>query len=283
MPPSGAATARVAVVRHQGRPGRVDRDLVAREEPLEIRVISEVGGRRVRDSVAVTMRTPGEDFELAGGFLFSESVVRRSRDIWRLDHCVEGPATADGNIVDVQLRPGLRFDTERLSRHVITSSACGVCGKASIEAVQAVCPAKPVGSFRLPAGLLQRLPEALAGGQDVFSHTGGLHAAALFDAAGRLLELREDVGRHNALDKLVGSLLLGDRLPASERLVLVSGRASFELVQKALMAGIPCLAAVGAPSSLAVELAKTFDMSLVGFLRGDRFNVYAGAERIVDG
>jgi FdhD protein len=273
---------RLPIVRHDGTTARAASDVVTMEEPLEIRVVTEERGRRVPRSVAVTMRTPGEDLELAAGFLFSEGVVARGSDIWRITHC-EDDSEASGNRVDVVLQPALRVDFERLSRNVITSSACGVCGRASIEAVRRVCSARPIGSYRLAPSLLVRAAEVLSGEQPVFSRTGGIHAAALFDRQGTLRRLHEDVGRHNALDKLVGALLRADELPASDCFVLVSGRASFELVQKALVAGIPALAAVGAPSSLAVELAQDYGMTLVGFLRGGRFNVYAGAERIAKG
>jgi FdhD protein len=255
-------------------------DAVAAEEPLEIRVVTEVGGRRRRHSVAVTMRTPGNDFELAVGFLCGEGLVRRREEIWRVGYCDSGAESEARNVVEVHLDPGVDVDLERLTRHVFTSSSCGVCGKASLEAVRVVCPRKPLGELRLEPALLLRLPAALGEAQPVFGRTGGLHAAGLFDDSGRLLELCEDVGRHNAVDKVVGALLLGDSLPAGDRILLVSGRASFELVQKAAIAGIPVLAAVGAPSSLAVELASEQGMTLIGFLRDGRFNVYAGSERM---
>jgi FdhD protein len=274
--PAGAAV-RAAVVTYEA--GRVERrsDLVAAEEPLEMRVSVEQGGHRVRHSVAVTMRTPGHDFELAAGFFFSEGIVTAREAIWSIVHCQEA---AEPNVVDVLLEPGVPFDPLRFSRNVYTTSSCGVCGKTSIDLVRTVCPARPVGRERIAREVLTGLPETLRRAQAVFARTGGLHAAGLFDAAGRLLLRHEDVGRHNALDKLIGRLLLDGALPASDRLLLVSGRASFELVQKALVAGIPVLAAVGAPSSLAVELAQELGLTLVGFLRDGRFNVYAGEERI---
>lgn len=254
-------------------------DLLAVEEPLEIRVVPEVAGRRRRHSLAVTMRTPGHDFELAAGFLLSEGVVGGKDGIWHVAYCQETPE-AQRNVVEVMLAPSVPFDPARFSRNVYTTSSCGVCGKTSIDLVQAVCPRRPAGNARFQRDLLPRLPAVLREAQAVFSHTGGLHAAGLFDPEGRLLLLREDVGRHNAVDKVIGALLLEGALPASDRLLLVSGRASFELVQKALMAGIPALAAVGAPSSLAVELAGDLGLTLVGFLSERRFNVYAGEERI---
>jgi len=274
--PAGAALA-AAVTTYDA--GRVERrsDLVAAEEPLEMRVWVEEGGRRQRYGVAVTMRTPGHDFPLAAGFFLSEGIVADREAIWSIAYCAEDE---DQNVVEVHLRPGVPFDPQRFSRNVYTTSSCGICGKTSIDLVRALCPAPPVGRERIAPAVLTGLPETLRRAQPVFSRTGGLHAAGLFDAAGRLLLQHEDVGRHNALDKLTGTLLLDGALPASDRVLLVSGRASFELVQKALAAGIPVLAAVGAPSSLAVELARDLGLTLVGFLRGGRFNVYSGEERI---
>lgn len=255
-------------------------DELATEEPLEIRVAYFEAGVERRQSIAVTMRTPGNDFELAAGFLYSEGVITGPEAIDQIAYCtdVEGPQMY--NVVTVHLRPGVTFDPERLSRNVYTTSSCGVCGKASLELVRTVCPSPPAGDFKLRPEVLLRLPDTLVRAQPVFARTGGLHASALFDTEGRLLLVREDVGRHNALDKLIGALLLARKLPAANTIVLVSGRASFELVQKAVMAGISVLAAVGAPSSLAVELAREFGLTLIGFLRADRFNVYAGAGRI---
>lgn len=259
--------------------GKAERrtDLVAAEEPLEMRVTVEESGRRVKHSVAVTMRTPGNDFELTAGFFLSEGIVASREAIWNIAYCQEAD---EPNVVEVHLAPGATFDPSRFSRNVYTTSSCGICGKTSIDLVRAVCPARPVGRERIAPEVLTRLPETLRQAQATFSRTGGLHAAGLFDAAGRLLLQHEDVGRHNALDKLIGTLLLDGALPASDRVLLVSGRASFELVQKALAAGIPVLAAVGAPSSLAVELARELGLTLVGFLRDGRFNVYSGEERI---
>jgi len=271
------------VVRHVGGAVNRETDQVSIEEPLEMRVVVEEGGKRVRHSLAITMRTPGKDRELAAGFLVSEGVVHRRQDILSVEHCRSTSSDAGDNVVDVQLAPSTRFDIESLARNVITTSACGICGRASIDSVQQICSRRPQGAFTLQQEVLLRLIEVLEGSQPVFSRTGGLHAAALFDSRGRLALLREDVGRHNAMDKLVGSLLFDAALPANDRVVLVSGRASFELVQKALLAGIPILAAVGAPTSLAVELAAEYGMTLVGFLRDERFNVYSGSERINTG
>jgi FdhD protein len=274
--PAGAALPATVVTYEAGEVERRS-DLLAVEEPLEMRVLAEEGGRQRRHGVAVTMRTPGHDFQLAAGFFLSEGIVADREAIWSIDYCAE---TEERNVVDVRLRPGVPFDPQRFSRNVYTSSSCGICGKTSIDLVRSVCPARPLGRERIARQVLTGLPETLRQAQPVFSRTGGLHAAGLFDAAGRLLLQHEDVGRHNALDKLIGTLLLDGALPASERVLLVSGRASFELVQKALAAGIPTLAAVGAPSSLAVDLAKEFGLTLIGFLRGGRFNVYSGEERI---
>ena len=259
-------------------------DQLAREEPLEIRVSAEAGGVRESHSVAITMRTPGEDFELAAGFLYSEGVIRQRGDLWQIGRCPDAGAEESENIVEVHLAPDVAFDAEALSRHVYMTSSCGVCGKASLAAVRASMPSAPEarGGARLKVTAEQvvKLTATMSAAQDLFSRTGGLHAAGLFDPAGSLQLLREDVGRHNAVDKVIGAVFLDDGLPLAETLLLVSGRASFELVQKAAMAGVPILLAVGAPSSLAVETADSLKMTLIGFLRDGRFNIYCGEERI---
>ena len=254
-------------------------DHLATEEPLEIRLIQ---GER-RRTVAVTMRTPGNDAELALGFLFAESVVDRREQVLRVEHCpeVEEIGGSCPNIVEVELDPdGPEPELAPLERHFFTSSACGVCGKAGLEAlrvrVSGPLPAGPV----ISPEVLKTLPGRLRESQGLFEATGGLHAAALFDASGTLIALREDVGRHNALDKLLGWAFTEDLLPLSDDVVLVSGRSSYEILQKCLVAGVPIVCAVSAPSSLAVELAERFGVTLVGFLRGDRFNVYSGAGRV---
>ncbi|GAA3646680.1 formate dehydrogenase accessory sulfurtransferase FdhD [Microbacterium marinilacus] len=260
--------------------GRTSRrpDTLAVEEPLEIRIAGE--------PLAVTMRTPGHDVELAAGFLVSEGVVRTGGDFRSAIHC-GGPGTggADNtyNVLDVALGPGVEPPSTDLARNFYTTSSCGMCGKASIEAVATVSAHDvSVDDVRVTAEMLAALPDELRAHQDVFEKTGGLHAAGLFDAeTGELVVLREDVGRHNAVDKVVGWAVLNDRLPLRRHVLMVSGRASFELAQKAIMAGIPVLAAVSAPSSLAVELATEQGLTLVGFLRGETMNVYAGAERVV--
>lgn len=270
-------TVRVSIV--TVRPDQVMQhaDELATEEPLEIRVVS--GDRpHERQSIAVTMRTPGHDFALAAGFLYTEGVIADREAIASIAYCTDSDEPQQYNIVNLFLRPSVPFDIDRLSRHVYTTSSCGVCGKASIELVRASCLRRPSRTFRPRADLFYGLPETLRQAQAIFSRTGGLHASALFDTTGQLALLREDVGRHNAMDKVIGELLLESRLPASDSIMLASGRTSFELVQKVLMAGIPVLAGVGAPSSLAVELARTFDLTLIGFLRDGRFNVYSGAD-----
>ncbi len=250
-------------------------DRVAVEEPLEIRLGYESGGERLTSAVSITMRTPLYDEDLAVGFLYGEGIIR-SRD----DIAIVKPCQGD-NTVRVELEDGVAVDLARLERHFYTTSSCGVCGKASLDAlhVKGVEPIIGAGAT-FARGVIIAVPERLRAAQATFDKTGGLHAAAAFDAEGNLVVVREDVGRHNAVDKVVGALLQDGRLPAAGLGLMVSGRASFELMQKALVAGMPLLAAVGAPSSLAVELAQAFNVTLVGFLRGDTFNVYAGEERI---
>jgi FdhD protein len=255
----------VAIRRVEGDSSAPRQDLLAIEEPLEIRL----GDR----TVSITMRTPGHDRELAAGFLFTEGILQGSDQIAGIA-CVK-------NSVTVELKAGVEADFERLQRHFYTSSSCGVCGKASIEALRMQgCPILPKDSPRVDSAVVHRMPESIRREQSVFDRTGGLHAAALFEDSGKFALLREDVGRHNAVDKVIGAEMLAGRSVSSNRLLLVSGRASFELVQKALMAGIPILAAVGAPSSLAVETAQRFNMTLLGFVREGRFNIYSGAQRV---
>ncbi len=256
------------------------RDELAAEEPLEVRVRTWDGDRQVSNNVSVTMRTPGNDYELAAGFLFTEGIVHDAGDIEEIGHGSDPFEPHNDNIVNIDLRKGVEFDPKRLSRHVYTSSSCGVCGKASLELVRTASPRAPSGELRVAPELVLSLPETLRQSQKVFSRTGGLHASALFDEGGRMVILREDVGRHNALDKVVGALLLKGMLPASNRILLVSGRSSFELVQKAVIAGIPVILAIGAPSSLAVALAREYGVTLIGFIKNSRFNVYSGEERI---
>ena len=275
MKPPGSKTKATVWVVENGKV-RSRSDQLATEEPLEIRLVSP------QKTVAVTMRTPGADFELTAGFLYSEGVVRRREDIDRISYCVDPDVDGEQryNIVNVKLKEGLSPDLQPLERHFFTTSACGVCGKASLEALRLRgCPVILEGP-QVPAEVIYSLPEQLRAAQRLFSSTGGLHAAALFDTQGQLLSVREDVGRHNALDKLVGSAVLSDQLPLNNHIVMVSGRSSFEILQKCLTAGVPIVCAVSAPSSLAVALAREFGITLVGFLRGERFNVYAGRERL---
>jgi FdhD protein len=264
-----------SVCRIDGYGSVVGPDMLAVEEPLEIRLGCVVDGRRLHRGVSITMRTPGHDDELAVGFLFTEGIVTAREQVLGVRAC------GAGNVVRVDLQPEVAVDLTRLERHFYTTSSCGVCGKASLEAVR-VCSAHRPSAGRpvVEAAVIHRLPQKLRAEQAVFDRTGGLHASALFDVHGDLLCLREDVGRHNALDKLIGVAFLSGRTPLSESVLLVSGRASFELVQKAAVAGIPILAAVGAPSSLAVDLARECGLTVLGFVRANRFNIYAGADRI---
>jgi FdhD protein len=266
-----------------------EQDVLAVEEPLEIRLDylakeePPEGSRlaptssRQRKSISITMRTPGNDFDLAVGFLFTEGIISGAQDIDGVNFC--GPSR---NVVRVDLKSSVEVDLKRLERHFYTSSSCGVCGKASIEALRIQSRhSSRESSLKFSASLIHGLPATLRKAQGVFDSTGGLHASALFDREGKLLLVREDVGRHNALDKVIGHALTNGLLPLNDKLLLVSGRASFELVQKAAMAGIPMFAAVGAPSSLAVELAKESGMTLLGFVRDGRFNIYNGEARVV--
>ncbi|MFQ3660893.1 MAG: formate dehydrogenase accessory sulfurtransferase FdhD [Chloroflexaceae bacterium] len=258
--------------------GRSRRDELAVEEPLEFRV--RAGG--AQRSLAITMRTPGNDFELAAGFLFSEGLIADRHAIAQIAYCVDPRLDGEQryNIVQVVLRQDDLPDLATFTRHFTVGSACGVCGRAGLDTLRGrgCVPLAPGPSIR--PEVITALPQQLHAAQGLFSRTGGLHAAALFDPAGGLLASREDIGRHNALDKLIGWALLEGRLPLADGVLLVSGRASYEIVQKALVAGIPIVCAVSAPSSLAVRLAHEFGMTLIGFIRGKRFNVYAGVERV---
>lgn len=257
-------------------------DSVAVEEPLEIRLGYSTPDGRATRSISITMRTPGNDEELAAGFLFSESIIQTTTDIASIDVC--GPPAPDSgnhNVIKVELGPDVTVDLARLQRHFYTTSSCGVCGKTSLDALH-VIGVEPMGAntTTFEKDVLLAIPDKLRSSQATFDETGGLHAAAAFDTGGKLLVTMEDVGRHNAVDKVIGMLLLQGRLPAADLGLMVSGRASFELMQKTLVAGVPLLAAVSAPSSLAVQLASEFGMTLVGFLRGDTFNIYSGEQRI---
>lgn len=247
-------------------------DVTAREEPLEIRI----EGR----SVAVVMRTPGHDEELVAGFLVSEGVIQKARDVLEISQC---PSTGNlhGNIVDVLLG-GAVVNWDSLTRHVFSASSCGLCGKSSIESIFQRFPSVAAEALRVEARIIASLPEKLRAAQETFATTGGLHASALFDLEGNLLVLREDVGRHNALDKVLGHALQKGLLPLDQHILLVSGRVSFEIMQKALAAGVPIVAAISAPSSLAVDFADEGGQTLIGFLRGSTMNVYTRPERILN-
>jgi FdhD protein len=258
-----------------------DDDILAAEEPLEIRLLWEEAGQIVRKPIAVTMRTPGDDFELAAGFLYGEGIIAGQEDLVDVSYCTDEDEEQRLNIVNVTLRPGLTFDASRLERNFYTTSSCGVCGKAALDALEVQgCPVLPHGP-RVHAETICSLPVKLREAQAVFERTGGLHASGLFSRDGTLVSLREDVGRHNAFDKLVGERVLSGETPMHDYIVMLSGRASFELLQKALMARIPIVAAVGAPSSLAVELAQSFNITLCGFVKADGMNVYTGEGRIL--
>jgi FdhD protein len=271
-------------------------DSLATEEPLEIQLGYGPEGERAHKSISVTMRTPGHDFELAIGFLATEGVVHDAADIRQVGYAERGnrpPIAESGaedgvlpylpgrNSVCVELAPGVEVSLATLERNFYTTSSCGVCGKASLLALQTVCPPRLPNSFSMGGEILYDLPNRLRNSQNIFNQTGGLHAAALFSNDGTLVGIREDVGRHNAVDKLIGLEFIADRTPLRDRMLLLSGRASFELLQKAVMAGIPMVASVGAPSSLAVLVARQFDITLIGFLNENRFNIYHGAKRIL--
>ncbi|MEU6119324.1 formate dehydrogenase accessory sulfurtransferase FdhD [Streptomyces sp. NPDC047117] len=272
----GRVTERRRVIRIRDGAVSTRPDTLVAEEPLEIRL----GGK----PLAITMRTPGDDFALAAGFLVSEGVLSGADELANIVYCAG--ATEDGsntyNVVDVQLAPGVALPDITLERNVYTTSSCGLCGKASLDAVRTTArfALRDDDGMTLTPETLSVLPDRLRAAQRVFDRTGGLHAAGLFTADGELLDLREDVGRHNAVDKIIGRAVQQGRLPLSDTVLMVSGRASFELAQKAVMAGIPVLAAVSAPSSLAVDLAAETGLTLVGFLRGTSMNIYAGEQRI---
>jgi FdhD protein len=247
-------------------------DYLAAEEPLEIRVGVE--------PLSVTMRTPGHDRELAAGFLFTEGIVCSGDQIISLQPEVSGENSNVGNLVQAELVPEAIPDFSKMQRHFFAASSCGICGKASIDFVRSRLLKAPNADFRCRPELLVKLPDLLRSSQDVFQRTGGLHAAALFDSTGALQVLREDIGRHNAVDKVIGWALLGGQIPLANSVLLVSGRGGFEIVQKAIVAGLPVVASVSAPSGLAVQLARELRLTLIGFLRGRRFVIYSGEERI---
>lgn len=261
-----------SIVRYKDGQERERQDQVTVEEPLEIRLDQE--------AIAVVMRTPRDDFDLAAGFLYTEGLIRAPGDIGTISYCSAAQPPNLENIVEVRLASGVNFDRGQLKRNFYASSSCGVCGKASIEAIRTRAP-RLQADFQVELEVLYGLDGKLRAAQAVFEQTGSLHAAALFDPRGELLVLREDVGRHNAVDKVVGSFMLENRTPPARSILMVSGRTSFEIVQKALVAGIPMVAAVSAPSSLAVDMAREAGMTLVGFLRGRGCNLYSGKQRII--
>ncbi len=274
-------TRRISIIRYQKDSPRRRLDRVAVEEPLEIRLGWQQKEVDLEHTLTITMRTPGNDFALAAGFLLTEGVVKHPKDIRTITHCLGRRKEEQRyNVVLATLRPGLLFDPDSLQRNFTMTSSCGVCGRSSIEAIQAHdVPALPPETPELEEAVLYQLPSKLLTTQDIFTQTGGLHAAGLFTAAGELLAIHEDVGRHNAVDKLIGQQLLAQQFPLHEYLLLVSGRVSFDIVQKAIYAGIPVILAIGAPSSLAIELAEQFNITLIGFMREQRFNVYVGERR----
>jgi FdhD protein len=254
--------------------GKVRRfqDYLVGEEPLEIRV--------GEFPLSVTMRTPGHDLELAAGFLFTEGLIQSREQIASIEYAASSKAQENGNVVRIELQAGKSLDLERTQRNFFASSSCGICGKASIDSVRVRGIQPPNPELRIDPEVLCRLPDTLREGQAIFGRTGGLHAAGLFDTQGNLLAQREDVGRHNTVDKIVGWALLEGKIPLSNCALMVSGRGGFEIIQKAIVAGVPVVASVSAPSSLAVRLAREMRLTLVGFLRGKRFVVYAGEERL---
>lgn len=269
------------IVRVEGNSRKVQPDLLVVEEPLEIRLNFGKPEARRQHSLSITMRTVGHDFELVLGFLFGEGILPNYQAVKSMRYCTE-PKTQEevDNIVIVELDPAVDFNMSALERHFYTTSSCGVCGKSSIEALaQGQCTFLN-NDFEIGTSLIHQLPTIARKQQSVFEHTGGLHAATLFSSSGELLLMREDIGRHNAVDKIVGARLAAPSLQGEHQVLLVSGRAGFELVQKTITAGIPIMAAVGAPSSLAVDLARQFNLTLLGFVRNERFNIYSGSQRI---
>ena len=271
-------TRKVYVRKVRAGVARSERDVLAVEEPLELRLIHRGESHRV----AVTMRTPGEDFEMVAGFLFCEGIIQNKDDVREIRYCVDLPEQLY-NIVTVELREEIEFDATRLQRNFFTTSACGICGKVSLESLEMQgCVPLSLAEPKISMALVPQLDAELRKAQQIFSKTGGLHAAALFSLDGKLQALHEDVGRHNALDKLIGTRFLAGKLPLTQSILMLSGRTSFELLQKSLMAQIPLIVSVGAPSSLAVELAQNFNITLIGFARGDSFNIYSAPERVIE-
>ena len=283
LPPASYEFATIQKVSGSGPPVPAS-DQLAAEEPLEIRVGYEIAGERHHRTLSVTMRTPGHDEELAAGFLLTEGIIHEKEDLLGIIPCPDVQKEEEaGNVVRAELAALVKVDFAAMERHFYTSSSCGVCGKTSIDAVRtASCPVLPTAGPHLRHAVVHQLPEKLRAAQAGFEQTGGQHASALFSPEGELLLLREDVGRHNALDKVIGAALLAGWLPLHQHILLVSGRVSFELVQKAAAAGIGVLAAVGAPSSLAIQAAESFGMTVLGFVRNERFNIYSHGWRLAE-
>jgi FdhD protein len=253
-------------------------DQIATEEPLEIRL------NYPKKTIAITMRTPGNDFDLAVGFLYTEGIINGKDDLIKISYCVDKELEEEQkfNIVNIELKDHIPLNLKSLERHFFTNSSCGVCGKASIDNLKIRgCEILSNNHQQINPEIIYKLPDKLREAQGIFTATGGLHASGLFDLQGNLIKIREDVGRHNALDKLIGSSLLANELPLNNQIIMVSGRTSFEIVQKCLTAKVPILCAVSAPSSLAIALAQEFNLTLIGFLRGHKFNLYSGFERII--
>ena len=280
MAPSSVKSVQIKKISTESSKDKLD--LLAVEEPLEIRLAFGPSKNRVQKSLAVTMRTPGNDFELVYGFLYSEGIIKNKADVVSMKYCFDKDKLQEQeNIIRVELHPELKFDPKQLERHFYTNSSCGVCGKSSIESIASQCNLETDENTRIDGTILYSLPDKLRASQHIFEHTGGIHACGLFDNEGNLLLMREDIGRHNAMDKLIGAAFYNEILPLKNKLILLSGRCSFELVQKALTAGTPVMVSVGAPSSLAVDLAEDYNMSLVGFLKTKSYNIYTAKERIL--
>jgi len=281
-PPAHQSSIKVPVKRADDSHYTDDSDWLVIEEPLEIRLSQTINDSQHTYNVSVTMRTPGADFDLAAGFLLTEGIIRKPSDIRGMAYTTDQSTDElSPNIVVVELAPAIDIDIDKLQRNFYATSSCGICGKASIEALSADSFYEVKGDkLLIDQASLIALPDLLASRQATFAKTGGLHAAAVFDAKGQLLEVREDIGRHNAVDKLIGAMFRSGNLPLWDLGILTSGRTSFEIIQKARMAGYPMVAAVGAPSSLAADLAWEINMTLVGFLRDQRFNIYTGPARI---
>lgn len=275
-----ASVSSFPVIKNSRQKNQQTNDLVAVEEPLEIIVDHGPKDQRVSERLAVTMRTPGDDLELVTGFLVAEQIIKNRDDVVSIRHCQGLAQEFLGNTIKVQLHPNTPFDLEQNLRHFYINSSCGVCGKISVESVMDSCQVQPGNGPFISSKVIKSLPAALIEKQLVFNRTGGLHAAGIFDQEGSALWWHEDVGRHNAVDKVFGAAFLSNNWPLDKYILLVSGRISYELVQKTLRSGIRFMASIGAPSSLAVDLAKKADITLLGFVSEHRFNIYYGSHRV---